>query len=69
MSFGVAFVYASMYECIKYDFDLFLKTYSVGVAIGGLFISIVLSINTFLYRKKVMDKLFSVGSLGDSAEK
>jgi hypothetical protein len=52
LSIGIAFVYASLYECVNTEFDLALKTYSVGCSIIGLIASIALSINTNLLRKK-----------------
>jgi hypothetical protein len=52
LSLGIAFVYANLYECINTDFDLALKTYSVGSSIFGLIFSTVLSINTYFYRKR-----------------
>jgi hypothetical protein len=51
LSIGIAFVYASLYECVNADFDLVLKAYSVGASIVGMITSTTLSVNTYFYRK------------------
>jgi len=43
LALGIAFVYASLYECADTGFDLMLKTYSVGVFIGGFLISTIVT--------------------------
>jgi hypothetical protein len=52
LSVGIAFVYASLYECASTEFDIILKTYSVGGSIVGILISTIFSFHTFFYRKK-----------------
>jgi hypothetical protein len=52
-SLGIALVYASLYECVNTEFDLSLKTYSVGFSLIGVVVSVALSINTHLHRRKV----------------
>lgn len=48
---GMAFVYMTMYEYRKDEFDLFFQTYSIGVSIGGVAVSLLFSIYLHLYRK------------------
>ena len=52
LSTGIAFVYANLYECINTEFDMGLKTFSVGLGIGGFVFSLGLSLNSYLYRKR-----------------
>jgi hypothetical protein len=58
LSLGIGFVYAALYECIITEFDLALKTYSLGFATIGLFFSVGLSINFYLYRTKYERSIF-----------
>ncbi len=53
LSTGIAFVYANLHECTMDDFDIFLKTNSMGVSICGILVSTLLSANTFMYRRKL----------------
>lgn len=48
---GFAFVYSSLFECVKLEPDIFLATYSLFIALVFMFVSIIISINTIRIRK------------------